>query len=83
MKKSANYESCITLAKETFNEYYDHSIRNLLSLFPVDHKDKDGAPFWSGPKRAPHPLTFSVDDPSHLEFVYSFANLIAFNLNIT
>jgi hypothetical protein len=30
------------LAKEQFNSYYDHTIRDLLSIFPKDHKDKDG-----------------------------------------
>ena len=82
MKKNADYGACMTLAREKFNEYYDHSIRDLLSIFPKDHKDKEGSPFWSGPKRCPSPVTFSIDDPIHLEFVLAYANLIAANLNI-
>ena len=82
MKKTSNYESCVMLGKELFNNYYDHSIRDLLSIFPKDAVDKDGQAFWSGPKRAPSPLTFSVDEPNHIEFVLSYANLIAANLNL-
>jgi ubiquitin-activating enzyme E1 len=82
MKKTSNYENCVVMAKEKFNDYYDHTIRDLLSIFPKDHKDKEGQPFWSGPKRAPSPLTFSADDAIHMEFVFSYANLLAANLNI-
>jgi hypothetical protein len=42
MKNSNSYEACIALAREHFNEYFDHTIRDLLSLFPEDHLDKDG-----------------------------------------
>jgi len=37
----------------------------------------NGTPFWSGPKRAPKPLQFDLDDPVHLEFVLAGANLRA------
>ncbi|EPY75682.1 ubiquitin-like modifier-activating enzyme 1 Y-like protein [Camelus ferus] len=36
-----------------------------------------GAPFWSGPKRCPHPLTFDVNNPLHLDYVMAAANLFA------
>ena len=51
-------------------------------MFPEDHKDKDGQAFWSGPKRAPRPIPFSPEDPLHVHFVTSCANLIAFTLGI-
>lgn len=54
----------------------------MLAIFPIDHKDSHGQPFWSGPKRAPDPLTFDANDALHLGFVMSCANLIAFNLGI-
>lgn len=66
----------------TFNDYYDHTIKDLLSIFPKDAKDKDGAPFWSGPKRAPSPIEFNPDNKAHSDFVYSYANLIAATLKI-
>ncbi len=40
------------------------------------------APFWSGPKRAPNPLKFNPEDPLHLNFVISAANLRAANYRI-
>lgn len=54
----------------------------MLAIFPKDHKDSHGQPFWSGPKRAPDPLTFDANDSLHLNFVNACANLIAFNLGI-
>jgi len=66
----------------TFNSYFDHSIRDLLSIFPQNHLDKDGNPFWSGPKRCPGPVTFNTEDPSHVMFVVSYANLLAAALSI-
>jgi len=65
------------LAKEQFNGYFDHSIRDLLSIFPKDHKDKDGQPFWSGPKRAPSPISFDPTNEEHVKFVFSYATLIS------
>jgi ubiquitin-activating enzyme E1 len=53
-----------------------------LSIFPIDAKDKEGNPFWSGPKRAPNPIEFDVQNPLHLNFVVSYSNLIAQALDI-
>jgi len=82
MKKENSYPSCVKLAKETFNAYYDHSIRDLLSIFPKDHKDKDGQAFWSGPKRAPSPIPFDATNDMHIGFVMTYSNLIANALSI-
>lgn len=70
------------MAKEAFNDYYDHSIRDLLSIFPLDYKDKDGNMFWSGPKRAPSYIAFDSSNPNHLGFILAYANLIAFTLKL-
>jgi len=51
-------------------------------MFPIDAKDKDGAPFWSGPKRAPTPIPFDPTDELHGQFVTACANLLAFTLGI-
>lgn len=53
-----------------------------MSLFPADHKDKEGQPFWSGPKRCPSPITFNEKDERHVGFILSYANLIAVALSI-
>ena len=65
-----------------FEADFDHGIRDLLRLFPADHKDDSGNPFWSGPKRCPNPLTFNADEDLSYNFVVATANLIAFNLGI-
>ena len=82
MKQTNNFESCVALARDHFNEYFDFSISDLLSLFPRDHKDKDGQPFWSGPKRCPSATKFDENDSRHVNFVFTYANLIAESLNI-
>lgn len=82
LKKSANFDRCVEVARLKFEELFNHSIANLLHIFPADHKDKDGQPFWSGPKRAPSPIPFDPSDPLHVHFVTAAANLIAFNLGI-
>lgn len=82
MKREGNYEDCIKLAKDQFNNYYNHTIKDLLSIFPKDHKDKDGQAFWSGPKRAPSPIEFDAANEEHVKFVMSYANLIAIALGL-
>ena len=73
---------CVQEARNIFDSNYDHSIRDLKSLFPDDHKDSSGQPFWSGPKRSPQPVTFDVNDDLHVDFVYNCANLIFANLGM-
>ena len=41
-----------------------------------------GQPFWSGPKRCPHPLVFDVNNAVHLDYVAAAANLKAEVYNI-
>ena len=36
---------------------------------------KQGLPFWSGPKRFPQPIEFTLDDPESVNFVFSAANI--------
>ena len=62
-------ENCVKLAVDCFNDFYDYTIKDLLSLFPKDAKDKEGAPFWSGPKRCPSPIEFKATENLHFEFV--------------
>lgn len=82
LKQKGDIGMCVTLAIEHFNGYFDHTIRDLLSIFPADHLDKEGQPFWSGPKRCPSPVTFDINNDIHFYFVQSYAKLIATALNI-
>ncbi len=62
-----------------FEENYSNNIRQLLHSLPADAVTSSGQPFWSGPKRAPKPLTFDANDQMHLEYVMSAALLHAEN----
>lgn len=82
MKLANDYKTCVKLAMDQFNEYYDHSIKDLLSIFPPDAKDKEGQPFWGGPKRCPSPIPLNLDEKIHNDFIFSYANLIALALGL-
>jgi ubiquitin-activating enzyme E1 len=77
-----NFEDCVRWARLHWQEQYDNQIRQLLFNFPPDRTTSSGAPFWSGPKRCPHNLTFSVEDPMHLDYVVAAANLKAYVYSI-
>jgi ubiquitin-activating enzyme E1 len=77
LNKTQSFEACIALAVTQFNDMFDYSIRDLLFTFPLDAKDKEGNPFWSGPKRAPNAVAFDPQNPLHINYVLPFANLIA------
>jgi len=64
-------------ARLKFEEYFNNNIQQLLYNFPLNMITSTGEPFWSGPKRAPKPLIFDLEDPIHLEFVLAGANLRA------
>ncbi|KAF8897266.1 ubiquitin activating enzyme [Infundibulicybe gibba] len=59
-----------------------NDIRQLLFSLPKDAVTSSGQPFWSGPKRAPDPLTFNSSDPVHLQYIISAANLHAYNYGL-
>ena len=82
LKQNADYKKCVEISQDLFNYNFDHNIRDLLSIFPIDHKDSHGMPFWSGPKRAPDAITFDVNDKLTLMLIMSCANLIAYNLGL-
>ena len=82
LRKEGSYKSCVQYARQKLQEFYYDNIMQLLNAFPEDAKDKEGNPFWSGPKRAPKPVVFDVKDPLNFMFVKSMANLVAFNLKI-
>lgn len=54
----------------------------LLKRFPADMVDKNGVPFWSGTKRAPHPIQFDSSNSTHLEFIITASNLRAQNYGL-
>lgn len=81
-EKPLSFEDCIVWARLQFEKQYNNAIQQLLYNFPKDSTSSSGALFWSGPKRAPDPLRFDVNNPTHIGFVIAAANLHAFNYNI-
>jgi ubiquitin-activating enzyme E1 len=79
---ATSFEKCVHVARDLFDQLFDHIIRDLKSNFPDDHKDQCGNPFWSGLRRCPHPIYFNVHDELHMSFIMACANLIAFNLGV-
>lgn len=68
-KKPLTFEECIVWARLQFEERFNNSIRQLLYSLPKDATTSTGQPFWSGPKRAPDPLTFDGNDV-RIEFLF-------------
>ena len=81
-EKPLSFDDCIIWARQQFEKEYNNAIQQLLYNFPKDSTTASGAPFWSGPKRAPDPLKFDSINPTHLGYVIAAANLHAFNYGI-
>lgn len=81
-ERPMNFEDCVTWARLKFEEFFANNIKQLLFNFPRDAKTSSGALFWSGPKRAPGPIMFSIEDPLHLDFIIAAANLRAENYGL-
>ncbi|KAH9951667.1 ubiquitin activating enzyme [Amylocystis lapponica] len=80
--KPLTFEECIVWARLQFEERYNNAIRQLLYSLPKDAVTSTGQPFWSGPKRAPDPLSFDPNDSAHLQFIIAAANLHAYNYGL-
>jgi len=63
-QKPLTFEECIVWARSLFEDKYNNAIQQLLFSLPKDATTTTGQPFWSGPKRAPDPLTFNSSDVS-------------------
>eukprot|EP00388_Colpodella_angusta_P007581 GDKJ01021329.1.p1 GENE.GDKJ01021329.1~~GDKJ01021329.1.p1 ORF type:complete len:1075 (-),score=296.33 GDKJ01021329.1:141-3365(-) len=78
----ASYDACVQRAVDIFQTRFHDDIAQLILNYPKDHTTSDGLPFWSGPKRFPQALSFNPEDPVHMSFVFSTANLFAFNIGL-
>ena len=63
-ERPSSFEDCVAWARTYWSENYHNNIQQLLFNFPSDQKTSSGAPFWSGPKRCPHPLAFDIKNVS-------------------
>ncbi|XP_067302477.1 ubiquitin-like modifier-activating enzyme 1 isoform X1 [Pseudorasbora parva] len=75
--KPRNWEDCVAWARNHWQCQYNNNIRQLLHNFPPEQLTSSGAPFWSGPKRCPHPLEFSTNNDLHMDYIMAAANLYA------
>ncbi|ODV84134.1 hypothetical protein CANARDRAFT_177017 [[Candida] arabinofermentans NRRL YB-2248] len=78
LQRPYTFDDCIKWARLQFEQKYNYDIQQLLYNFPKDAVTSTGAPFWSGPKRAPEPLTFDINNEDHFHFVVAGANLLAY-----
>ena len=82
-EKPRNADDCIVWARKQFESEFNNAIQQLLYNFPKDSTTSLGEPFWSGPKRAPDPLSFDVENATHMGFIVAAAHLHAFNYGIS
>ncbi|KAK0620307.1 hypothetical protein B0T14DRAFT_227986 [Immersiella caudata] len=81
-ERALTFEDCVQWGRMLFEKQYNNAIQQLLFNFPKDAVSSTGTPFWSGPKRAPDPLKFDVENMTHFSFLEAATNLHAFNYNI-
>ena len=71
----ASYDECLVWARLVYEDLFVNKILQLLYMLPLDKVGADGTPFWSGAKLAPSPVPFDTNDPLHIEFLLSLADL--------
>ncbi|XP_073140543.1 ubiquitin-activating enzyme E1 1-like isoform X2 [Henckelia pumila] len=76
-ERCESFQDCIKWARLKFEDYFASRVKQLTFTFPEDAVTSSGAPFWSAPKRFPHPLQFSTADTSHLHFIMAASILRA------
>lgn len=81
-ERALTFDDCVSWARMLFEKQYNNAIQQLLYNFPKDSTTSSGQPFWSGPKRAPDPIKFDINNETHYQFLVAAANLHAFNYNI-
>lgn len=59
------FDQCVEFARMKFEKYFNHDIKQLLHVYPLDTKTKDGNLFWTMPKRPPVPTEFEKKNPLH------------------
>ena len=72
-----DFSDCVKWTRLFFESEFYNQISQLLHNFPLDHKTKTGALFWSGSKRCPKPIVFNELDDKHMDFIIATANLMA------
>ena len=77
-----DFDACVEKAFKRFHIRHRDMIERLIEDFPEDYTLEDGTRFWSGTKRFPRSLVFNRENPVHLDYVLSAANLFATNFGL-
>lgn len=76
-KRPANFLDCVEYARMRFEKIFNHDVKQLLHVYPLDSKTKEGNMFWSLPKRPPTPIDYNKNIVLHRTFITSMACLRA------
>jgi ubiquitin-activating enzyme E1 len=79
--ESFTFEDCVKHAIDTWiKDFRDFTI-DLLRQYPPD-SDSTETPFWIGNKKCPLVPVFDIKNPLIFDYVFSYANLMAYIFNI-
>jgi hypothetical protein len=76
-ERPKSFDDCVAYARLHFEKYFNHDIKQLLHVYPLDAKTKEGNLFWSLPKRPPTPILFDPANDLHQRLIASMACLRA------
>jgi len=76
-KRPTHFLDCVEYARMRFEKIFNHDVRQLLHVYPLDSKTKEGNLFWSLPKRPPTPIDYDKNNILHRTFITSMACLRA------
>jgi ubiquitin-activating enzyme E1 len=84
IEKERNIDEIINFSVQIFKELFEDNINEILLNNPIDKKNLDLTPFWSGSRRIPHPIRYSSNEEFHFQFIKNFCLIFAriFGLNI-
>ncbi|KAL6059320.1 E1 ubiquitin-activating protein [Balamuthia mandrillaris] len=82
IEKPKDFEDCVLWARGQYEKWYHHKLRQLLEVYPLDHTDENGTPFWSGGKLPPKIMAFDPDNDEQLTFVTAAAFLRAYTFGL-
>ena len=77
-----DFNECIKIALEEYNESFNNSIIRMLNKNPPNSLNEDGTKFWSGDKRCPNPLPFDVENQLAFLFIKKYAQILANSMSI-
>jgi len=75
--RPSSFEDCVAWARLRFQDYFHDRVAQLIHTFPESASTSTGAPFWSPPKRFPHPVVLHLEDASQVRLLLALATLRA------